>query len=139
MDQRLSIITLSVRDLKTSRAFYDSLGWKVAMEEMTDNIVFYNMNGFVLGLYPEKNFDEEIQQTEVAKGSRFTLAYNLGSQEEVDQILNDVEKLGGTIKQKAVKRDWGGYSGYFADPDGHHWEVAYNPYTLPKSDGSYNI
>lgn len=138
MDQRLSIITLGVRDLQKSRAFYDSLGWKVATEFQAENIVFYNLNGFVLALYPLEKFSEETGDITEPVGSKFTLAYNVDSKEYVDTALAEIEALGGKV-QPAIERFWGGYSGYFQDPDGHYWEVAFNPFTLPQTDGTYKI
>ena len=138
MEQRLSIITLGVRDLETSRAFYDSLGWKVATEQF-DGIAFYNLNGFVLALYPLDKLAEETGDTETPTGSKFTLACNVASKEEVDNILAEIEAQGGIIAAPAQDRFWGGYSGYFQDPDGHYWEVAFNPFTLPAEDGTYKI
>ncbi len=76
MHQRLSIITLGVRDVKTSRAFYDSLRWTVATEQGSENIVFYNMNGFVFGLYPLDGLIEETEESSPPSGAKFTLAYN---------------------------------------------------------------
>ena len=139
MEQRLSIITLGVRDLNKSRAFYDSLGWKVATEQFSENIAFYNLNGFVFALYPLDKFEEEIGDTTPPAGTKFTLAYNVSSKEQVDSILSEVESLGAKNVQKAQERDWGGYSGYFCDPDGHYWEVAFNPFSLPQDDGQYKI
>jgi predicted lactoylglutathione lyase len=136
MDQRLSIITLGVRDVKASRAFYDSLGWVVATEEGADNIVFYNLNGFVFGLYPLEGLIEETGQVETPAGARFTLAYNVSDKKTVDKLLTQAKNCGAKT-QDAVERFWGGYSGYFSDPDGHYWEVAFNPFSLPQEDGTY--
>jgi len=138
MDQRLSIITLGVRDLKVSRAFYDSLGWVIATEQGAENIVFYNMNGFVFGLYPLEGLLEETGETEKPSGSKFTLAYNVSDKQEVDDVLRHAASCGAKT-QNAVERFWGGYSGYFSDPDGHYWEVAFNPFSLPADNGTYKV
>ncbi len=138
MDQRLSIITLGVRDIQKSRAFYDSLGWKVATEFQAENIAFYNLNGFVFALYPLEKFSEETGDNTPPSGSKFTLAYNVSDKQSVDTTLAEIKALGVTV-QPAIERFWGGYSGYFQDPDGHYWEVAFNPFTLPAADGSYKI
>ena len=124
--------------MKKSRAFYDSLGWEMAHPDMAEHICFYNLNGFVFALYPLDALCEEVGQESTPQGSTFTLAYNVYSKEEVDKILAHVGGLGADI-HAAVERHWGGYSGYFQDPDGHFWEVAYNPFTLPKADGTYGM
>ncbi len=138
MEQRLSIITLGVRDLKKSRAFYDSIGWKVATENFS-KIAFYNLNGFVLSLYSLEDLKKEIGDTTPTTGTNFTLAYNVDSKEAVDTTLAEIKMLGGKVTQPAQERSWGGYSGYFCDPDNNYWEVAYNPFLLPEPDGSYKI
>ena len=138
MDQRLSIITLGVRDVKASRAFYDSLGWTVATEQGVENIVFYNMNGFVFGLYPLEGLLEETGEAEPPTGAKFTLAYNVSDKATVDSVLSHAAKCGAKT-QNPIERFWGGYSGYFTDPDGHYWEVAFNPFTLPSDDGTYKV
>ena len=139
MEQRLSIITLGVRDLQKSRAFYDSLGWGVATEKQAKSIVFYNMNGFVLAFYPQEKFAEETGDTTPPSGTKFTLAYNLESKEAVDRTLAEIVSLGGKLAKPAQEQFWGGYSGYICDPDGHYWEIAFNPFALPAADGSYKI
>lgn len=126
MDQRVSFITLGVRDLGKSVEFYKSIGWKPA----TDNgsIVAFNMIGMALALYQIDKLSEDVG---VHIGSdnhpQFTLAYNTESVENVDKLLQKAELAGGRLVKTAEKAFWGGYSGYFADPDGFLWEIAYNP------------
>jgi catechol 2,3-dioxygenase-like lactoylglutathione lyase family enzyme len=138
LDQRLSIITLGVADLKRSRAFYDSLGWKVASEEQAENIVAYDLIGMTLCLYPLEGLAEDAKiKVEKPEYSTFTLAYNVGSEKEVDVALKEAVRAGGKLVKPAGKVFWGGYSGYFADPDGYLWEVAFNPFAKLGKNGEF--
>lgn len=129
MKQKLHLITLGVNDFARSLKFYHKgLGWQPSSASQ-DDVAFFPMNGVVLALYPRDKLAEDAQTSAAGSGfSGITLAYNAKSQEEVDEVLQSVEKLGATIIKKAEKVFWGGYSGYFADPDGHLWEVAWNPF-----------
>jgi uncharacterized protein len=126
MRQKLSIVTLGVNDYVRSLDFYkNGLGWKPTSEK---GIAFFPMGGVVLALYPRDKLAEDATVDSQGSGfSGITLAYNAKSQEEVDAVLQAVEKVGATIVKRAQKVFWGGYSGYFADPDGYLWEVAWNP------------
>ncbi len=129
MEQRISIITLGVSDLKKARAFYDALGWKVASEDQAEEIVAYNLQNMTLALYPLSKLAEDAKITIERSGySTVTIAYNVNSEAEVDETLKEVQKAGGKLIKPAEKVFWGGYSGYFADPDGNLWEVAHNPF-----------
>lgn len=129
MRQKLSLVTLGVKDFQRSVDFYkNGLGWKTSSAS-GDDVAFFPMGGIVLALYPREKLAEDA--TVDANGSGFsgiTLAYNTKSQAEVDEVLQTVERIGGKIVKPAEKVFWGGYSGYFADPDGHLWEVAWNPF-----------
>ena len=130
--QRLSIVTLSVADVVASREFYvGRLGW-VPETDSDDNIVFFDLGGVRLALYGVAALAEDIGPgvSPPAPGgfNGFTLAHNVGSIEEVDEIFASLAKDGVTILKPPAKVFWGGYSGYFADPDGHPWEVAHNPF-----------
>lgn len=127
MEPRINVITLGVQDLKTSTAFYrDGLGWTTLEEE---GITFVKLNNIVLGLYPQNKLMEDAQQTEPNSGApTFTLAYNTANEKEVDEIIDSAIAAGAKHVKKPQKVFWGGYSGYFADPDGHLWEVAHNPF-----------
>ena len=141
MEQRISIITLGVSDLKKARAFYDALGWQVASEEEAENIVAYDLQSMALTLYPWEKMAEEVGIPMQRSGySACTIAYNVRSEEEVDDTLQQAEKAGGKITKSADKAFWGGYSGYFTDVDGHVWEVAYNPFSTlgPKGEFQWN-
>lgn len=138
MDQRISIITLCVSDLNRARQFYDALGWKVASDEQTENIVAYDLQNMVLALYPWKKFAEDIKIPAERSGySAVSIAYNVGSEKEVDRVLEEVEAAGGKIIQAAEKVFWGGYSGHFADPEGNLWEVACNPFSPLGPNGEF--
>ena len=125
MRQKLNIVTLGVEDLERSLKFYrDGLGWKPSSIS-NENIAFFSMGGVVLALYPREKLAEDVKTNSGGNGfSGITLAYNTKAEAEVDQVLEKVENLGATIVKKAEKVFWGGYSGYFADFDGHLWEVA---------------
>jgi uncharacterized protein len=128
MKPRISLITLGVGDLPTSRAFYERLGF-AARQESTEGIAFMDMaNGLVLALFPREKLAEDAHADSAGSGFRgFTLAHNVGSPEEVDAVLAEAVTAGATLQKPGQQVFWGGYSGYFADPDGFLWEVAYNP------------
>jgi predicted lactoylglutathione lyase len=129
MEQRISIITLGVSDLKKARAFYDALGWKVASEDKAEEIVAYDLQNMTLALYPLSKLAEDAEIPVQRSGySTITIAYNVNSETEVNETLEEVQKAGGKLVKAAEKVFWGGYSGYFSDPDGNLWEVAYNPF-----------
>jgi uncharacterized protein len=128
MQQRLTLITLGVRDLGASRRFYeDGLGWQPAASSQA-SVSFYDLGGFALGLYGLEALAEDAHLTVGAPGfGGITLAYNCPSPEEVDRTLAEAVAAGATLLKPAARVFWGGYSGYFADPDGYPWEVAHNP------------
>jgi uncharacterized protein len=128
MRQKLNLVTLGVRNFERSKQFYEALGWKPSSASQ-DDIAFFPLGGVVLALYPREKLAEDAQVSSEGQGfSGVTLAYNTKSQAEVDEVLQMVEHLGAKIVKKAEKVFWGGYSGYFADPDGQLWEVAWNPF-----------
>ena len=138
MRQKLNIVTLGVEDLERSLKFYrDGLGWKPSSAS-NENIAFFQMGGVAIALYPPEKLVEDVKTNSGSSGfSGITLAYKAKDEEEVDKVLKEVESLGATIVKKAEKVFWGGYSGYFADFDGHLWEVAWNPFF--KFDESDNL
>ena len=129
MDQRLTVITLGVADLARARRFYcDGLGWR-ASSASNDNIVFIDAGGVVLALYPLELLADDAHVTSVGSGfGGITVSQNVGSREAVDAALLQAQQAGAKILKPAQEVFWGGYSGYFADPDGHAWEVAFNPH-----------
>ena len=130
MEQRISIVTLGVRDLGAARAFYDTLGWKIANEgEEAANIVAYDLHAMTLCLYLWDKLAEDAQVPPAGEGFRgVVLAYNVPSKEDVAAVLAEAEAAGGRIVKPAQDAFWGGHSGIFADPEGHLWEVAWNPF-----------
>ena len=128
MDQRVSFITLAVADLDRTRAFYvDGLGWRAFMDVPGEVLMIRVGERLVLSLWSEDGFEAEVGPIRRGEGvPPVALAHNVGTEAEVDVILETARRLGaGTTA--ATRRDWGGYTGYFSDPDGFHWEVAVNP------------
>jgi len=130
MKPSISLITLGVDNLQRSLAFYrDGLGWPVAQTD-NDDVAFFQMsNGVVLSIFLRYKLAEDANIAATGSGyCAMTLAHNVGSEGEVDAVIATVEKLGAKITKKPQKAFWGGYTAFFADPDGHLWEVAYNPH-----------
>lgn len=128
MDQRISFITLAVRDLEATRRFYlDGLGWHAALD-VPDEVVMIQVGpALMLSLWAEDGFEAEVGPIRRGPGVvPVTLAHNVATETEVDQVLATARAAGAEVTGP-VRRDWGGYSGYFVDPDGFRWEVAYNP------------
>lgn len=128
MEPRLSLITLGVRDLARARAFYqEGLGFPLSSMSQED-VAFFKLRGTVLALWSWERLAEDAQVQAAGSGFRgFALAYNARTREEVDQVLALAAAAGGTITKPAETVFWGGYSGYFADPEGYLWEVAWGP------------
>jgi catechol 2,3-dioxygenase-like lactoylglutathione lyase family enzyme len=129
MDARLTLVTLGVADLARARAFYaDGLGWTVSPASNGD-IVFFQLSGMVLALHPRTALADDAGVPSAGSGFRgIALAQNVRGKDEVRQALAAVLAAGGTIVRPAQEAAWGGYSGYVADPDGHLWEIAWNPH-----------
>jgi catechol 2,3-dioxygenase-like lactoylglutathione lyase family enzyme len=129
MRQKLHLITLGTDDFQTSLDFYEKgLGWKKSDKSM-DNLALFDLGGIILALHPRQELADDTTLTyQPATFSGLTISHNTKSEKEVDDILEQVEKLGGTIVKPAQKVYWGGYSGYFKDLDGYLFEVAYNPF-----------
>ena len=140
MNQHLHIITLGVRDFKTSFEFYSKiLGWKPASSS-NDDIAFFQAGGMVLAIYPrEKLAEDAVIAPEGSGFSGITLAYNAQSEAEVDAVIADLKAKGVKIIKEPQKVFWGGYSSYFADPDDYRWEVAYNPYFQFDENGNLKL
>ncbi|MDX2289076.1 MAG: VOC family protein [Hyphomicrobiaceae bacterium] len=126
--QRLSLITLGVADVARSRAFYEGLGWISAPFD-SESVAFFDMHGVILSLFGREPLADDAHVPAAGSGFRAVAqAINLASRAEVDAVLAEVAAKGGRIVKPAQEVFWGGYSGYFADPDDHLWEVAHNPF-----------
>ena len=129
MRQKLSLITLGTEDFQKSLDFYEKgLGWKKSDKSM-DNFALFDLGGIILALHPRSELANDTALTyQPTTFSGLTISHNTKSEKEVDDILEQVAKLGATIVKPAQKVYWGGYSGYFKDLNGHLFEVAYNPF-----------
>jgi len=141
LEPRISIITLGVKNLAQSYAFYkDGLGFPTTWE-VERGIIFFKTTGTCLALYPLEKLADDIGPEFAANEQKFsgiTLAHNVPEKSEVDQILELAAKAGGKIEKPAEEAFWGGYSGYFSDPDGYLWEVAFGAFEF-NDDGSLKI
>jgi len=141
MQPRISLITLGVADLDRSLRFYrDGLGLPTSMDA-SKGIVFFQTAGTCLALYPYEKLAADVSPEFAVAKSKFTgitLAHNVRTPEEVDAVLKQAEKAGAKIEKRAARADWGGYSGYFSDPDGYLWEVACGAFAM-RDDGSLII
>lgn len=128
MKPRISMITLGVRDLATSVKFYEE-GLGFPRMESAPEVAFFTLNGTWLGLYGREALAEDATVSSEGGGfESFALAHNVQSEAEVDEVMSQALEAGATLVKKPQKVFWGGYSGYFKDPDGHLWEVAHNPH-----------
>ena len=136
MEPRLNIITLGVANLQASRDFYEKgLGWKPSSAS-SEEIVFFQLGGIVLALYPNDKLAEDALQNSLGSGFKgMTLAQNVPAKEDVAIVLHHAQQAGATIVKEAQDVFWGGHSGYFSDLDGHLWEVAYNPFCAMNERG----
>ncbi|PXX97368.1 VOC family protein [Halomonas sp. LBP4] len=128
MKPRISMITLGVSDLARSIRFYEEgLGWP--RMESPPEVAFFTLNGTWLALFGRESLAEDAGVPAEGSGfAGFSLAHNLGTEAEVDALMTEAVAAGATLVKPAGKVFWGGYSGYFADPDGYLWEVAHNPF-----------
>jgi hypothetical protein len=125
MQQQISVITLGIADLARSRRFYvEGFGWKPVFEN--PEIVFYQMNGLMLGTWLTKSLEEDMQRSLRPPGV-FALAHNVATKEEVQPVIDRLAQFGGRILRPADAPLHGGFRGYIADPDDHSWEIAWNP------------
>lgn len=138
MEQRVSLITLGVDDIEKSAAFYQALGWKKA-ETQDPGIVAFDLLGQVLGLYPKENLarDMGLEPSELVGFSGITLAHNVRDKALVAQIHDLAVQAGARSIKPPHDVFWGGHIAYISDPDGHVWEIAFNPFSPPRADGSF--
>ena len=135
MEPRLNIITLGVMDFDRAVRFYrDGLGWPMSSASVGDFALFKLSTGTALALYPRHLLAADAKVEDPGGFAGVTLAQNVATRKEVDLALSQAVAAGGHILKPAQEAEWGGYSGYFADPDGHPWEMAWNPY-LPLEEG----
>ena len=140
MEQRVSLLTLGVADMERSAAFYEALGW--TRVESPDGVIAFDLIGQTLGLYSKAALAEEmgVPEDQIGGFSGVAFGHNVREAAEVAPLLAAVEAAGGRIVKPAQDVFWGGHHGYFADPDGHIWEVAHNPFSPlgPKGEFQWN-
>jgi catechol 2,3-dioxygenase-like lactoylglutathione lyase family enzyme len=137
MEQRLSLVTLGVSDLARARAFYEQLGWKRTGDDA--DVVFFQSGGMVLALWGREQLAEDNTVEDGGGWGGVALAQNVRSPAEVDTVLAEAKAAGARIGREGAETFWGGYSGVFVDPDGHPWEVAFNPFWTIGDDGSTHL
>ena len=138
MDQRISLITLGVSDLAKAKTFYEALGWRNAAAE--EGIAAFDLHGSVLGLYPKADLARDVGLPLVEGFTGQTYGYNVATREEVEPLVQRAEAAGATVLKAPHEVFWGGFIAYFADLDGHVWEVAHNPFSKlgPNSEFAWN-
>jgi catechol 2,3-dioxygenase-like lactoylglutathione lyase family enzyme len=138
MEQRVSLVTLGVRDLRRARAFYEALGWTTNAAP-DDDVVFFQAGGMIVALWGRAELAEDSGVEDAGGWGGITLAHNVRSPAEVDAVLAEAESAGATVTRLGAETFWGGYAGAFTDPDGHAWEVAHNPHWTLAEDGSVSL
>jgi catechol 2,3-dioxygenase-like lactoylglutathione lyase family enzyme len=138
VEQRLSLITLGVSDLARARSFYEALGWHTGAAP-ADDVVFFQCGCMIVALWDRARLAEDTVVEDGGGWGGVTLAHNVASPAEVDSVLAEVRAAGGSVLRPGAETFWGGYSGVFADPDGHPWEVAHNPHWRLSADGSVHL
>jgi uncharacterized protein len=134
MDQRVTLITLGVADHAAARAFYERLGWECTLE--AEETVFFQTGCMVVALWSRDKLAADSAVSDGGGWGGVTLAHNVRSEAEVDRVLEQARAAGAAIPRAPAPTPWGGYTGIFVDPDGHPWEVAYNPGFQLRDDGS---
>jgi predicted lactoylglutathione lyase len=135
MEQRVSLVTLGVKDLARARAFYEALGWQSGAAP-ADDVVFFQTGGMVFALWGREQLTADSAVEDPGGYGGVTLAYNARGREEVNAVIEEARAAGARIGREPAETFWGGYSGVFVDPDGHPWEVAHNPHWTVADDGS---
>lgn len=131
MEPRLNIVTLGVCDLGRAVSFYrDGLGWPLSSASVGDFAIFKLSTGTALALYPRHLLAADANLNDSGSFGGITLAQNVSDKNTVDSVLTQAVKAGGQLLKAAQEAEWGGYSGYFADPDGYPWEIAWNPFFI---------
>ncbi len=138
MDPRITLVTLGVADLTRARTFYEALGWSTGAGP-EDDVVFFQAGGMVLGLWSRERLAEDSVLTDNGGFGGITLAHNVRSPQEVDQVIAEARAAGAMVAREPAATFWGGYAGMFHDPDGHPWEVAHNPHWTIDADGQVSL
>jgi predicted lactoylglutathione lyase len=138
MEQRMSLVTLGVRDLERARAFYEGLGWKSGAAP-DDDVVFFQCGCMIVALWGRDQLAEDSTVTDSGGWGGVTPAYCTHSRDEVDRVIEEAREAGATIGREPAETFWGGYSAIFIDPDGHPWEIAHNPSWTIEEDGSVSL
>lgn len=138
MEARISVVTLGVEDLDRAAAFYEALGL-TRYPKIKDGVAFFQMGGMILALWPREDLSKDAGLPLASGPAAVALGYNTRSQPEVDALLAQAERAGGRILKPAQRAFWGGRQGYFADLDGHIWEVAHNPGFPIDPDGGISL
>jgi uncharacterized protein len=138
MDQRVSLVTLGVRDLPRARSFYEAIGWETRADP-EDDVVFFQAGCMIVALWDRRRLSEDSAVDDGGGWGGVTLAYNARSPQEVDEVIAQASGAGATVTRRPGTTFWGGYSGVFVDPDGHPWEVAHNPGWTIDDDGSVHL
>ena len=137
MEQRVSLITLGVADVAVSRSFYERLGWTVGLD--VQETVFFQTGESILTLWGRDKLAEDSGVTDGGGWGGITLAHNVASPNDVNQVIEEARAAGARISREPSETFYGGYAGVFIDPDGHAWEVAYNPGFELRNDGSIRL
>jgi catechol 2,3-dioxygenase-like lactoylglutathione lyase family enzyme len=135
---RVSLVTLGVSDLARARAFYEALGWRSGAGP-DDDVVFFDTGGLIVSLWSRESLAEDSGVQDGGGWGGVTFAHNVRSPAEVDAVIEQARAAGARIAREPGETFWGGYSGVFADPDGHPWEVAHNPHWTIRDDGSVSL
>jgi uncharacterized protein len=138
VEQRLSLVTLGVRDLARAHGFYEALGWASGAAP-ADDVVFFQAGCMIVALWGRDQLAEDTVVEDSGGWGGITLAQNVRSPAEVDAVLAEAEAAGATIPRRGAETFWGGYSGIFIDPDGHAWEIAHNPHWTLGEDGAVSL
>ncbi len=138
MEQRLSLVTLGVRDLPRAKRFYEALGWASGAAP-ADDVVFFQAGCMIVALWGRDQLAEDTVVEDSGGWGGITLAYNARSPAEVDAVIAEAEAAGARIARRGAETFWGGYSGVFIDPEGHAWEIAHNPHWTLREDGAVSL
>ena len=138
MEQRISLVTLGVRDLARARQFYETLGWRTGAGP-DDDVVFFQAGDMVVSLWGREQLAEDSGVEDTGGWGGITLAHNVRSPDAVGAVMREAEAAGAAITREPSPTFWGGYSGVFTDPDGHTWEIAHNPHWTLAEDGSIRL